>query len=166
MSKRRASSEMDFGVRVGAVILRGDTLLLVRHEKPERAPYWVLPGGRLEPGESIPECAVREVAEETGLTGSFASVLHVSEFRREARHTVDITALVEVAPDEEAVLGSDPEVEADAEPTLKELRWIGFEELDDVELLPGFLKKPLASAASDGWTTVEGPSIYLRSPDE
>ena len=28
---------------------------------------WCLPGGRMEPGESVSECCVREVLEETGL---------------------------------------------------------------------------------------------------
>lgn len=155
---------MDFGVRVGAVIPRGDTLLLVRHDKPDRAPYWVLPGGRLEPEETIPECAVREVAEETGLTGRFAGALYVSEFLREGRHTVDVTARVEVDPDEEAVLGDDPEVEPGAASTLKELRWVGFEDLEGIELLPPLLKERLISDAPAGWASgVDG--VYLGSQD-
>ena len=83
---------MDFGIRVGAVVARDGALLLVRHQKPDRDPYWVLPGGRLEPEESIPQCAAREVLEETGLSARFSGVLYVSEFLRDGRHTVDITA--------------------------------------------------------------------------
>ncbi|MFK7855910.1 MAG: NUDIX hydrolase [Granulosicoccus sp.] len=30
--------------------------------------YWALPGGLLESGESISDCAIRETAEETGIT--------------------------------------------------------------------------------------------------
>ena len=32
-----------------------------------RRGFWDLPKGKLDPGESIPECALREVQEETGL---------------------------------------------------------------------------------------------------
>ncbi len=154
---------MDFGIRVGAVIPRGDTLLLVRHQKPGLDPYWVLPGGRLEPGESIPECAVREVSEETGLTGRFSGILHVSEFQKKGRHTIDVTALIEVAPDDQATLGSDPEVEDGAEPTLKELRWVNSKELDSIKLLPGFLVERLVSGLRESWPTGD---IYLPASDD
>jgi 8-oxo-dGTP pyrophosphatase MutT (NUDIX family)/phosphohistidine phosphatase SixA len=54
----------------GAVVTRLDpirgTELLVIHRK--RYDDWTLPKGKLEPGESLPACAVREVAEETGVT--------------------------------------------------------------------------------------------------
>src|SRR5919199_2298726 len=91
MVKDRAVSKVDFGIRVGAVAARDGALLLVRHPKPDRDPYWVLPGGRLGPGESIPECAEREIREETGLSARFSGLLYVSEFLRDGRHTVDVT---------------------------------------------------------------------------
>ena len=132
-------------------------LLLVRHEKPDREPYWVLPGGRLEPGETIPECAERELMEETGLEGRFLGVLYVSEFLQEERHTVDITARIE-APRGEANLGSDPEVEEGSEPTLKELRWVEAGELAEIPLLPGWIKERLLQDAEWGWPPGE---VYL-----
>ncbi len=154
---------MDFGIRVGTVVERDDTLLLVRHEKPGREPYWVLPGGRLEPGETIPECAERELMEETGLAGRFAGVLYVSEFMAEGRHTVDVTAHIEAEPDEEAELGSDPEVEEGSEPTLKELRWVEVEDLDELPLLPAWIKQRLVADATRGWPSGE---VYLRSDED
>jgi 8-oxo-dGTP diphosphatase len=157
MGKDRTPSGMDFGVRVGAVVKRDETLLLVRHQKPDREPYWVLPGGRLEPGETIPRCAEREVLEETGLSGRFVGVLYVSEFLREGRHTVDVTSRVEAASGE-AALGSDPEVAEGSEPTLREVRWVGPEELREIELLPSHLKARLLADAAGGWPADE---VYL-----
>jgi len=160
MGKDRDTSGMDFGIRVGAVVERDGALLLVRHRKPDREPYWVLPGGRLEPGETLPECAEREISEETGLSGTFARVLYVSEFLREGRHTVDITARVEVDRDAEAALGSDPEVKPGSEPTLTELRWVGVDELRGITLLPESLKARLLADAAGGWSETR---IYLEA---
>ena len=156
--KLRARGEMDFGIRVGAVVARDDALLLVRHQKPARNPYWVLPGGRLEPGETIPGCAERETLEETGLSASFEGVLYVSEFLREGRHTVDVTVRMAPEGDEEAVLGSDPELSPGSEPTLSELRWVGVDELREIELLPTAIKARLLDDAADGWPAGE---VYL-----
>lgn len=159
MGKNRSQLGMDFGVRVAAVVERGGLLLLVRHQKPDRDPYWVLPGGRLEPGETIPGCATREVMEETGLRASFSGVLYVGEFLREGRHTVDVTVRMAPENDAEANLGSDPEVAPDAEPTLRELRWVGVEELRGIGLLPASLKERLLRDAPDNWTADE---VYLE----
>jgi len=155
---------MDFGIRVGAVVERYGALLLVRHEKPGREPYWVLPGGRLEPGETIPECAKRELLEETGLEGQFVGVMYVSEFLSEGRHTVDVTARVEVEPGEagEARLGSDPEVEEDSEPMLTEVRWVEVGELGEISLLPAWIQARLLRDAARGWPVGD---VYLEGSD-
>jgi 8-oxo-dGTP diphosphatase len=155
MGKDRAVSGMDFGIRVGAVVAREGSLLLVRHQKPDRDPYWVLPGGRLEPGEKIPQCARREILEETGLPARFSGVLYVSEFLREGRHTIDLTVRMVPEEDAEAMLGSDPEDAPGSEPTLRELRWVGMDELEELELLPARIKGRLLQDAPGGWAPGE-----------
>ena len=162
MGKDRAALDMDFGVRVAAVVVREGSLLLVRHQKPDRDPYWVLPGGRLEPGETIPECACRELAEETGLAASFSGVLYVSEFLREGRHTVDVVARMALEGDGEAILGSDPEVAPGTGPTLREVRWVSVGELREIELLPASIKERLLRDAGDGCTP---DNVYVGSTD-
>ena len=54
--------------RYQAAILRGAEILLIRHrEHADGRTYWVLPGGRIEAGETEIECVRREVLEETNL---------------------------------------------------------------------------------------------------
>ena len=54
---------------VGAVVVVDGSILLVRRARPPQAGHWSVPGGHLEPDETPQEGAVRELAEETGLTG-------------------------------------------------------------------------------------------------
>jgi len=53
-------------IRVSALILHQNRVLLIRHEKAGRA-YWLLPGGGVEPGEAMEHALRRELHEETGL---------------------------------------------------------------------------------------------------
>ena len=50
-----------------ALVRDGKVLLIKRAYEPYKG-LWTLPGGRLEPGESIEQCAIREIAEEIGVT--------------------------------------------------------------------------------------------------
>ncbi|MCL4797371.1 MAG: NUDIX hydrolase [Bryobacteraceae bacterium] len=52
---------------VGAVIFRGDDVLLIERGKPPLEGWWTLPGGLVEAGERLESAVVREVLEETGL---------------------------------------------------------------------------------------------------
>ena len=65
-------------VGVGAVVLDGPRVLLVRRGKAPLAGKWSLPGGLVELGETTREAVQREIAEECGLAirvGEVAGVL-------------------------------------------------------------------------------------------
>lgn len=46
---------------------REGRLLLFRFTPPDRPPFWVTPGGAVDPGESFEQAARRELIEETGI---------------------------------------------------------------------------------------------------
>ena len=52
---------------MGAIVIAGDSILLVTRTNPPARGLWTIPGGRIEPGERMAEAVVREVLEETGL---------------------------------------------------------------------------------------------------
>jgi ADP-ribose pyrophosphatase YjhB (NUDIX family) len=54
-------------VAVGAVVVRDGKLLLVERANPPGAGRWAVPGGVVEPGETLSAAVAREVREETGL---------------------------------------------------------------------------------------------------
>ena len=52
---------------VGAVVLEGDQVLLVRRGAPPSQGKWSIPGGLIHLGERLEEAVVREVMEESAL---------------------------------------------------------------------------------------------------
>lgn len=72
---RRESIELT----VLCLIHKGDTLLLQNRVKADWKGY-ALPGGHVEPGESIVDAVIREMREETGLTIHHPKLCGVKQF--------------------------------------------------------------------------------------
>jgi 8-oxo-dGTP diphosphatase len=64
-------------VGVGAVVIEGAKVLLVRRGHAPLKGEWSLPGGALELGETLQQGVVREVLEETGLMVEPAGMIEV-----------------------------------------------------------------------------------------
>jgi ADP-ribose pyrophosphatase YjhB (NUDIX family) len=109
---------------VGAVILDGGRVLLVKRGQPPLQGEWSLPGGVVEVGETLDAALAREVREETGLSveiGPVAEVLDRIQRAADGRveyHYVIVDYLCR-ARDGAVVCGSDAD----------EARWVDVAEL-------------------------------------
>ena len=64
-------------VGVGSIVILDGRILLVKRKYPPGRGLWSVPGGHVEPGEDILRAAVRELREETGVTGDPLGVINV-----------------------------------------------------------------------------------------
>jgi A/G-specific adenine glycosylase len=78
---RKASRPKPYKV-VGAAVIsnrRGEILLARRHDEGFLGGLWEFPGGKREPGESLPACIARELKEEMALDLAVGDLLTVVE---------------------------------------------------------------------------------------
>lgn len=114
-----------------AVIVREDgRLLLIRRGTEPQCGRWSVPGGRVEPGETVAEAAVREAFEETGArvrAERELGVVRVPAGRDLEYEVHDVAA---------TFLGGTlrPGDDADA------VRWVSPEELPGLETTDGLLE--------------------------
>lgn len=99
-------------IRVAAVIVENDTLLLALHEKSGQR-IWVLPGGGVVPGETMTDALRRELREELGLEIIPRHLVHLCESidPRGSRHLIQAAFLCDRFSEEvPRATGEDPRV--------------------------------------------------------
>jgi 8-oxo-dGTP diphosphatase len=121
------------------ICLMEGKLLMVLQGKPEEEKRWSVPSGGLEKGETIEECCVREVWEETGYVVKIKEKLHIKE-------GVSFGILFKVQYFLAEVIIGSPIIQ-DPDGLIYDIRWVSFEELklltlsfpEDRELLMSYL---------------------------
>jgi 8-oxo-dGTP diphosphatase len=82
-------------VGVGIVVRQNGRVLLGKRQGSTGSGYWGFPGGHLEQGEEVEECAVRELFEETGLRAKSVVVGPWTNDKME-KHYVTLFAFVDL----------------------------------------------------------------------
>ena len=81
-------------IGIGVIIENEDGLILIGKRKNSHAPFYSIPGGALEIGESFEGCAIREIKEETDLDISEPKVITVlnnlETYQKEGIHFISI----------------------------------------------------------------------------
>ncbi|MDA5549747.1 NUDIX domain-containing protein [Yersinia massiliensis] len=90
---------MSVMVGVGVIIVNQQGDILLGKRCSQHAPYWSIPGGHMEVGESFEQAAIREVFEETGLDINNIKVIalcnNIATWREEGKHTVSVCLLTQ-----------------------------------------------------------------------
>jgi 8-oxo-dGTP diphosphatase len=131
MGATKKSQRANRAVAVGAVVLGDDgRVLLVKRGRPPKLGAWSLPGGHVEPNESLETAIVREVREETGLKVRVGEALGVVRIDREGfAYDIHEFACIVVGPGE-AVPGDDA----------ADVKWVRMTELKPLGVGPAVLR--------------------------
>jgi ADP-ribose pyrophosphatase len=116
---------------VGAVVFKGDAVLLIRRGNSPSRGMWAIPGGSVRLGETLQAAAEREILEETGVViRARAPVFAFELIQRDDHDQVKYHyVIVDLAAD---YLSGEPQAGDDA----ADARWITAEELTRLEVNP------------------------------
>lgn len=135
-----------------ALVRREDRILLVASRYPNHPnPLWNLPGGRQQPGELLPDTALRELREETGLSGRLRELCYTSESYDGQTQFNNFTFLVDADGDPQL-----PHVEGDH---VVEAVWVDIAELPQ-RIAVRVVREPLLAYLSGSL-----PMRYAGYPD-
>lgn len=145
-------------VGVGAVIVKGEEILLVLRGHPPAQGLWSIPGGRVESGETLSQALKREVAEECGIViqvGPPVAVLdsiYLDELGRVKYHFVLIDFWARY-------------VSGELKPAsdVAEARWIALKEIGKYKLTSGTLDLLQHLGLLSGQPPDEPPRFFYRS---
>lgn len=112
---------------VGAMVIRDGKILLVKRGVEPNKGRWAIPGGMLKLGETMRECAAREILEETGVTVAVGECVYVFDLieRDDAGKIKFHFVVVDFAA---LYVSGEPKGADDAD----EAGWFAPEELDDL----------------------------------
>ena len=137
-------------LRARAAIVERGRVLLDQGRNEDGTPFYWLPGGGVEPGETAAECLRRELAEEAGIEIHVGRMLYVTEhlFVDEGDHRHEVILYFHaVVLGRSGLEASDP----------RDLGWHALDELDG-PLLPAIVAHALRDDIDQGFRR---PPLHL-----
>ncbi|HEY5095801.1 MAG TPA: NUDIX domain-containing protein [Candidatus Eremiobacteraceae bacterium] len=114
-------------VRVAALAVKKEKILLARHVKANRSAF-LLPGGGMECGETAAETLLRELREEAGVDARIGDLRYVMEARSPdgKRHILQLVFAAKI----------DGEIGASLDPRVAECAWHPIGDLRTIRMHP------------------------------
>jgi 8-oxo-dGTP diphosphatase len=134
-------------LRVTLIIVRNDEILLIDRQRNGRS-YYVIPGGGVEPGESLAQAAIREAQEELSLDVELGPLLYTRPWDDGRIQQMEYAFLVTTYTGQPALL--DPEMLAKQTPdNFYALHWLPLADLNGSPCYPGQIE-PMALGKVNG----------------
>lgn len=130
-------------VRSCGIVCKDNHVLMVHLNAPtQETPFWTVPGGGVQFGESAKEAVEREILEETGVVAKTEYLVEVAEFVRPPFHAIELFWKMNFQSGE-VKLGSDPEL--GNRQIILSAEWIEISRLGELAIMPEFLPELIVS---------------------
>jgi ADP-ribose pyrophosphatase YjhB (NUDIX family) len=117
-------------IGVGGILFnKHQQVLLIRRDQPPAKGLWSVPGGRLEPGESLVDCCQREFYEETNIEITVQHIVALVDRKLEGYHYVIVDFLV--------IMNDEENIDLKAQTDVSEASWFTLPELADMPIVTG-----------------------------
>jgi len=152
--------QLQSGIRitVRAVIIQDNKVLLIKKDSPQEGVRYNLPGGALEPGETLHQAVIRECLEEINSAVEAFDVLHIADFfipkldpKPYTRHQLEVLIQCQTPVDYIPSSGPDPDKHQVG------VEWLPVEKLAEQTISPNFFAELLINLHSQEHT------VYLGS---
>lgn len=124
-------------IRCTGLIIENNSVLLVEYE--DNGIHYNLPGGGLEPGETIGEGVAREVFEETTAeveVGPLALIYEFAPHKQSGDYHVNEQHGLHLIFECTLINNSNPKLPQNPDPHQTAVKWVSLEEIDSILLIP------------------------------
>ena len=135
--------------RAGVIVICDGRVALIERVRGGRT-YWVVPGGGVEPGESVADAAVRETAEELGAAAELGPLrVQFDAIAENGAHGRHWYFAASIETDDIRIVG--PELDEDPSKGTYAAVWIDLADLPGLDVRPPEIASLIVAHGADGW---------------